>query len=189
MGKKKRLKLERVEEQAPAPKTERRALSKGVVIFGVLLILSSISHMLKLSVERTAFDEYYSYYPAWLMPIRYYFSWLQRILGILAGIGILARKEIARKLAFVIGGFTVLTVYWKHPYEAVKLHAAHLDQQYGYLLTHLRENVFPTTYDVTFSSIAPLGVAGLILCDFVFWGIFFYFFTRPSVRDQFRPSA
>ena len=182
MGKKKRLKLERAEEQALAEKTKRLPLSKGVVFFGVLLIVSSLSHMQKLVTDRQLYFTYYSYLPVWLIPIRYSFSWFQRIAGILAGAGILARKEIARKLAFVIGGFTVATVYWKHPYPAVKLHAEYLDKQFGYLFATKQTGM-------TFASLAPFSVAALILCDIVFWGVFFYFFTRPSVRNQFKPGA
>ena len=182
MGKKKRLKLERAEQAQLAEKTERLPLSKGVVIFGVLLILSSLSHVSKLVAEKQVYYHYYSYLPPWLTTLRYSFSWFQRIAGILAGAGILARKEIARKLAFAIGWFTVLTVYWKHPYAAVKLHTQYLDQQMGYLLA------MPGTH-ITFTSMTWLSVIALILCDIIFWAFFFYFFTRPSVKNQFRPDA
>lgn len=182
MGKKKRLKLERMEKQRMVAKTERPPISKGIVLFGVLLVLSSLVHMHKLVADRQAYADYYGYLPTGWILARYAFSWLQRFAGILAGIGILARKEIARKLAFIIGGFTLATVYWKHPYPAVKLHCEYLDKQFGYFLPQAWTGI-------SFSSLAPLSVAALILCDIVFWGIFFYCFTRPSVKDQFKSVA
>lgn len=186
MGKKKRLKQEKAlqaaEQTKPKEKKERRPLSAGVVIFGVLLILSTLSHMHKLVTEKQWYLDTYSYLPGGLTIVRYSFSWLQRVLGLIAGVGILARKEFARKLAFLIGAFTVLTVYWKHPYEAVARHTHYLDTtQAGQILS-------ATGTGITFSSITPYAVAGLIACDIIFWAIFFIFFTRPSVRRQFRPD-
>ncbi|MEI7751265.1 MAG: hypothetical protein WCJ71_04145 [Candidatus Omnitrophota bacterium] len=185
MGKKKRLKLERAKQLADEKKTHIPVpfwAVAGVVIFGTLLILSSLVHMHKLAMEKELYEHYYSYLPVGLIGVRYAFSWFQRILGILAGVGLLVRKEIARKLAFFIGGFTILTVYWKHPYEAVRFHTQYLDQQMGHLLSW-------TGTGVTFSSLTPFAVAALIACDVIFWAIFFYFFTRPPVKCQFRPGA
>lgn len=164
-------------KRMPAEKTMRPPLSKGVMIFGILLILSSLMHMQKLVVDCGLYADYYAYLPPGMALARYCFSWFQRICGILAGAGILARKEIARKLAFAIGGFTLATVYWKHPYAAVKLHVEYLDKQFfGYSLSQA---------GAPFSSIVLYSVIGLILCDIIFWGAFFYYFTRPSVRNQF----
>ena len=185
MGKKKRLKLERAKQLAEEKKSHVPVpfwAGFGVTVFGALLILSSFVHIQKMIVEGPVYVHYYSYLsPEWIVA-RYAFSWFQRLVGILAGVGILARKEIGRKLALLIGIFTVLTVYWKHPYEAVKLHTEHLDQKYGYLLAWTRTGV-------TFSSVTSASVFFLILSDVVFWAVFIYFFTRPSVKRQFEPGA
>ena len=181
MGKKQRLKLEQAQQQIPELPA-KKPLSLGVAIFGILLTLSTLSHMHKLVTEKQWYLDTYSYLPGGLAIIRYSFSWFQRILGLIAGVGILARKEFARKLAFLIGAFTVLTVYWKHPYDAVARHTHYLDTtQAGQLLS-------ATGTGVTFSSVTPYAVIGLIACDVIFWTIFFIFFTRPSVRQQFRPD-
>jgi hypothetical protein len=185
MGKKKRLKLERAKQSANEKKSPIVVpvwASAGVILFGVLLILSSLSHINKLVTEKDLYERYYSYLPAGLLAARYSFSWFQRIIGILAGVGILARKEMARKLAFFIGGFTILTIYWKHPYEAVQFHTQHLDQSLGHLLSW-------TGTGVTFSGLTPFVVAALIASDIIFWSIFFYFFTRPSVKCQFKTDV
>jgi len=156
--------------------------SKGVTIFGILLILSSLIHMHKLAVEAQWYANTYSYLPHHLMVARYYFSWLQRIIGLLVGIGLLAQKEIARKIGIAIGCFTILTIYWKHPYPAFKLHTQYLDQQFGYILAQ-------SGIRATFSSVALPAVIIHCIGDIIFWGIFIYFFTRSSVKNQFKPNV
>jgi hypothetical protein len=145
----------------------------------VLLLLSSFSHIIKLIGDEALYVRIYSYLsPEWLVT-RYAFSWFQRLVGILAGVGILARRELARKIGFVLGGFTILTVYWKHPYAAVLLHNQDLDRRLGHLLSW-------TGTGVTFAWVTPFSVAALIACDIIFWAVFFYFFTRPPVKSQFK---
>jgi len=136
-------------------------------------------HMHKLLTEGAQYANIYSYLPAWLITVRYSFSWLQRIIGIFTGFGILAKKEIARKIAIAIGCFTILTVYWKHPYPAVKLHTQYLEEQFGYILAQ-------TGTGVTFPSMALFAVIALCICDIIFWGISIYFLTRPAVKNQFK---
>ena len=156
--------------------------SKGVTIFGMLLILSSLMHIHKLVVDLEWYVDSYSYMPPWLIVLRYGFSWFQRALGILVGIGLLAQKDIARKLGILIGMFTILTIYWKHPYPAFKLHAQYLDQHFGYFFSRLG---FP---EISFSSssVVVLALIMHILGDVLFWCIFIYFFTRSSVKSQFK---
>jgi hypothetical protein len=138
--------------------------------------------MHKLATEESLYAHYYSYLPAWLMVARYYFSWLQRIIGFLVGIGLLAQKEIARKIGIAIGCFTILTVYWKHPYPAFKLHTQYLDQQFGYIPARFGTGL-------TFSSVTLPAVILHCLGDIIFWCIFIYFFTRPSVKGQFKQKV
>lgn len=154
--------------------------SKGVTIFGILLILSSLIHMHKLVVDAHWYVDAYSYLPPWLITARYSFSWLQRIIGILVGVGLLARKEIARKIGVALGCFTILTLYWKHPYPAFKLHSQYLDKNFGYILAQ-------SGTGVTFSSVTLLAIIVHCIGDIIFWGTFIYFFTRSSVKSQFKP--
>jgi hypothetical protein len=114
--------------------------------------------------------------------MRYYFSWLQRIVGFLVGIGLLAQKEAARKVGIAIGCFTILTIYWKHPYPAFKLHTQYLDKHFGYILA-------PFGAGVTFSSVTLPAVIFHCLGDIIFWGIFIHLFTRPSVKSQFKTNV
>ena len=154
--------------------------SVGVEIFGILIIFSSIIHMQKLVLDVASYVHWYSYMPPWMITLRYGFSWFQRIVGILVGVGILARKDIARKAGIGLGCFTIATVYWKHPYAAFKIHTQELDQVYGNLFSRLG---LPA---IKFASVTLLADIVHCLLDILFWGIFIYLFTRPSVKEQFK---
>lgn len=156
--------------------------SKCVTIFGILLSLSSLVHMDKLASDTQWYANIYSYLPPQLIVARYCFSWLQRIIGLLVGVGLLARKEIARKIVIVIGCFTILTIYWKHPYPAFKIHTQYLNKRFGYIVAR-------TGTKLTFSSIALPAVILYCIGEIIFWSILVYFFTRPSVKNQFKSNS
>ena len=155
--------------------------SKGTTVFGLLLILSSFIQMHKLIVDVQWYAEVYSYLPAGLIATRYYFSWLQRVIGILVGVGLLSQQEIARKTGIALGWFTILTIYWKHPYPAFKLHTQYLNQRFGSILAQ-------SGTGMTFPDFTLLAMIVQYLGDIIFWSSFIYFFTRPSVKSQFNAN-
>ena len=169
---------EKIVDHVPAARSARPL---GVMVFGFLLILSSLVHMHTLIVAR---GEYYSavfgYWPHWLMTLRYFFSWAQRIAGLMAGVGILYLKDIFRKLAILIGCFSVVTIYWKHPYQAFKNHAVYLDQHLG---VYLRNFGYP---NVTFAQYTLAALIVQYLLDFIFFGSMIYYLTRPAVKARFK---
>jgi len=152
----------------------------GVTIFSVLIIISSLLHMRYLLEQREIYMHIYSYLPPWLAMLRYSFSWFQRILGLTAAVGMLRLNDLARRLAIVIGSFTILTVYWKHPYTGFKIHTAYLDQHIGYILKGWG---FP---DLSFSQFTLAAVIVACLWDICFFGFMIYYLTRPSVKAHFR---
>ena len=158
--------------------------SRGVVFFGWLFIITSLLQLRFLINERQMYLYFYSYMPPWMMLLRYSFSWFQRLLGLLAGVGILTLREPARKLALVIAWFTILTVFWKHPYAGYKLHTQYLDKTVLPMLTQVF-GPFP----ITFSSLTVWSMVLNWLCEIAFDGALIYFFTRPSVKQQFKPNA
>jgi hypothetical protein len=155
--------------------------STGVTVFAFLLIVSSIMHIHKLIVNVSWYVDTYSYLPPWLIVLRYSFSWLQRALGILAAVGLLALNDTARKLAIAIGIFTILTIYWKHPYIAYKAHTEFLDSRFGLLFHQLGA---PAGFKI--SSYAMAAVVLNCALDVMFCGILIYFLTRPVVKKQFK---
>ena len=153
--------------------------SKVIIIFGILIIVSSLLQMHKLVFEYERCREVIlACLPEWLVAVRYCFSWFQRILGLTIAIGILRLNNTLRKLGIVFGIFVICTVYWKHPYPAFLSHANYLDQQVGQLLA--------AAPGITFSSLTRISMIGHCILDIVFWSIFIYYFTRPIVKEQFK---
>jgi hypothetical protein len=152
--------------------------ARVVVVFVFLLLFSSLMQIHKLIVDRDWYVDTYSYMPPWLTVTRYAFSWFQRLVGILIAVGLLAHKELARKAAILLGWFTILTLYWKHPYPGFKLHAQYLDRNLGYLL--------PRGIGVSFESVVWLSIIGHCLVDIAFCSLMIYCMTRPAVKALFR---
>ncbi len=163
---------------SPAP--QKRLI--GLTIFGWLLISSSIVHMTTLIFGYQWYHDNYAYWPEWLFNTRYGFSWLQRILGISAGIGLLRGNDFCRKIAIAIGVFTISTLYWKHHYPAFLRHCQSLDEQFAGVFQYIG---YPGFSFVRFC--LPALIVHCLL-DIIFCGSLWYYLTRPSVKNYFRKS-
>lgn len=56
--------------------------------------------------------------PLWFVELRFFFSIFLRAMICIAGIGLVARKEIFRKITLIICTFNIIFVHWKHPVQA-----------------------------------------------------------------------
>ena len=151
----------------------------GVVIISALLIFSSLIHIQTLVFNFDWYRQNFGYLPEWLANLRYCFSWLQRILGITAGIGILYLNNQSRRLGILIGYFTIATLYWKHPLEAFETHTAFLDQKLGPLLSWMGKT------DISFSSVALPAMIVHDVLDISFWLTVIIYLTRPGIKKYF----
>lgn len=158
----------------------RRKKLKGVIIFAFLLIASSIVHINTLIFARDWYWHNYSYLSSTLILTRYLFSWSLRILGLVAAIGILRLRNSCRWLAIAIGCFTVLTLYWKHPYQAFLIHARYLDQNLGFIF---KQAGHP---EISFAALTVLAIITHYVLDIIFWWFLIFYLTRLSVRKHFR---
>lgn len=150
----------------------------GVTIFGAILIISSLGHMVTL-LDFNHYVYLFQPLPGKIILLRYFISWALRIIGLISGIGILYLKNTFRKLALYLFLVTIVTVSWKHPYVGFQRHAAYLDQIFSYQM-QLKGVVLPS-----FSSIAGIATMGARILDVLFAGIFIYYFTRLKVKGQF----
>lgn len=155
------------------------SLPKGIVVFFILIISSSFLHMQKLHMDRDWYYQTFSYWPVWLINVRYAFSWFQRVAGITAAVGVLFYNNLCRKLVLVIGIFTICTVPWKHPYEAFLKHAQYLDHQYGAYVASISEG------SISFAEITRIAQLSHWLLDILFWVFWIWYFLRPSVKTLF----
>lgn len=67
------------------------------------------------------YDGYVKFFhtmPPWLAEMRYFFSLFLRVIICIAGIGLITRKEIYRKITLGIFTFNLIFVHWKHPIQA-----------------------------------------------------------------------
>jgi len=150
--------------------------SKGVTFWGYLLIWSSIYQILALLSGGYAHYAYlHQEYAPKVILFRYWVSWIIKIAGIIAGIGILKLNDWCRKFAIFNSLFTILTVNLKHTYAAYSLHTKYLDQT--------MVGVFPKG---GFSSITWTALIIQRSIDVIFGLLLIYFFTRPEVRKQFK---
>jgi hypothetical protein len=149
--------------------------SKGVTLWGYVLVISSLIEIWALVSDGYT---HYAYLhqdagPKLLM-LRWCFSWIIKISGIVAGIGILMLNDWCRKFAIFNSLFTVLTVNLKHTYAAYSLHTKYLDQTIG-----------PLMHGLSFQTYTWPALIVQRLLDIVFGISLIWFFTRPQVRKQF----
>lgn len=158
----------------------RRSLDP-VTVVGILLFAGS---MMKLG---TVID--LSYYRILHSPLsegtilfRYVGSVGLRILGIIAGIGIVYRKDLCRRLAIGLAVFTIAAIHWKHPLHAFKNVMA---SQHGQLeaLAKLFGKPAPTLEAM--QSIAWIPRLAVCATDIAISAFLIVFLTRREISKQF----
>lgn len=167
--------MDNVLQNTPASRKNNARLI--IAVIGILYIIGPLIHMNTLITQKDWYFSLYSHLPPWLTMARYSFSWLQRILAITAAIGLFYHKEICRKLLLALCSFTILTIYWKHPYEAFLKSNRLLDDQFGYLISGAR---------MTFESLTPYSIVAHSILNVAFCGAVIYFLTRPQVKEVFK---
>ena len=159
----------------------RESIPKGIKIISVIFITSSLIQMHAL-LNFEWYKEVYRYLPHQLMITRYCFSWAQRILGLSAAIGILYLNNFSRKILLCISIFSILALYWKHPFIAFQYHTEYLDRELGFLFSHTG---LP---HISFSSLVLPSLIVQDLSDILFNGVVIYYLTRPKVKAMFKKS-
>lgn len=167
-------------ENSRVPKRKRPI---GLFIFGWLLILSSLVHLHTYIFGYVWLCKIFDYWPSWLVNTRYCFSIVQRIAGLVAGIGLLYGNKVSRQIAMVIAIFTILTLYWKHPYQAFLNHCQMLDQQFSGIFTSQH------IWNMSFVRLCIPALITHCLLDILFCGSLLYYLTRPSVKEYFEQSS
>lgn len=153
---------------------------KGVIVFGMLLVVSSILHISTLIFSRDWYWYNFNYLPPAVLITRYLFSWVQRILGVVSGLGILCLKNFYRRLALAIAWFTIFALPWKHPYRAFLNHAQLLDELLGFLFKKAGHS------EISFTALAVPALITHYVLDIVFCASLIYYFTRPEVKKHFK---
>jgi hypothetical protein len=157
-------------------------------LFGIGLILTSLGQMSAL----LNFEHYKYLFGGWaastLLP-RFVISWSLRIIGFACGVGLIAQKDIFRKMGIALCAATILTVYIKHPHQGFMNHILNLDQQFqttsGIVSMFSPSSAISIT-GLTLSQFAWICAISAMVLDVVYALIFIFYFTRPKVKAQFK---
>ena len=152
----------------------KRKISREIIILSIIVILYSFQGM-------PSFD-FYSYavkfspLPEKFILARYVLSIGIRIFLLIAGIGILFRKDIFRKSVLFISLFTICTVYWKHPFLCFK----------NSLMLNIKQGMLSVDLLPKIDTMAWICLAVCYLIDIIIATFLIYLFTRPKIKEQFR---
>lgn len=125
----------------------------------------------------------FQYLPDRIIIVRYFVSIGLRIVGLIAGIGILFRKNLFRRLALALSFFTILTIYWKHPINCFRIIFDRIGQQI--LATSAIADQALTVIKLL-QSVMWVTLVIVYIIDLGFSICLIYYFTRPKVKEQFR---
>lgn len=149
-------------------------VSKEIVILGIIVIFYSLQGMPTLDFGSYAAKLYPL--PEKLILIRYLFSIALRIFLLLAGIGVLFRKEFFRKCVIFGGLFTIITVYWKHPVIVFK----------NILIWRIEQGIVPASMMSRINELAWKSATICYLIDIIVVLVLVYLFTRPKIKEKFK---
>lgn len=161
------------------PVRSEQRIDLAIAVVGWLIVLTSFGHMDSL----TWFDRYresFSFLSPETVSIRYAGSWIQRILGLLAGIGIIYRYGIARRTIIALSIFNLATAYWKHPFASF-----HKEM----LARDLADPGFFERWGMpgtTFVSLTWHVTIAALIYEIACFSFLLYFFFRPDVKGRFR---
>jgi len=155
----------------------------GIDVFAWLIIFNSLMHIHALTSVSGWYASAYSYLPPFWLAAKYAFSWFPRLAGLLIALGLLRRKELARKGALCLAVFTILTIYWKHPYPEFLRLTEDLQAHWGDLLQEY------SPIDIRFTNVAGMALIFQYLGDILFNGMMLAYFTRSGVKKEFQQNV
>ncbi|MBF0123188.1 MAG: hypothetical protein HQL21_07290 [Candidatus Omnitrophica bacterium] len=143
----------------------------GVLIFGFILVSTSIDQ-LHLIPTYEAYRHINHEWPENIIKIRFVISYVLRLVGLCAGIGILCFSNVLRKGLLWLSVFSVMTLPLRHTYSAQFI--------YSEPLYRLRGSMFSLETFVWIAVILRWMIDGIFsLCVI-------YYFTRPQVMKHFK---
>ena len=149
-------------------------VSKEIVILGIIVIFYSLQGMPTLDFGSYAVKLYPL--PERLILFRYFFSIALRIFLLVAGIGVLFRKEFFRKCFIFAGFFTIITVYWKHPVIVFK----------RVLILRIEQGIVPASMMPRIDVLAWKSAVICYLIDIIIVLVLIYLLSRPKIKEQFK---
>ena len=139
----------------------------------------------ELNTDVLDYDMYrhmFRWLPSWAVFARYCLSIFDREFLLLALVLVLLRKEIGRKTVVFLSYVMIVTVYWKHPYEAI----VSINQYYR---TNMEEFIWlihlPWAPHQPVYPLMMLRTVNFCLEDLLIGVITVMFFSSPAVKKYF----
>lgn len=151
----------------------------GVIIFALLMIERCIRHMWYMRSFLGYRHIFIDYLPEYSIILRYLFSLSLRIAGIFISVGSLFFKARYRMALICFSWFNILTIYWKHPYQAVYKHAFSSWEQFPF------PGKFFMTLDLTQEQLTWLWIGFFDFVEVTFNALLIFYLTRPKVKKLF----
>jgi len=152
--------------------------SVGVIVFGILLILSSLFNVTGLNLDATRF--LLQPLPEALIVVFFYISVVCVVLSFVSGVGVFFLKDIFRKIVLFIGSYSIFT-YVVFGYTTFSNMPRFIDRE----ITEMMATT-PAVPEQAFYSIMWACCIAFLILDFAFAVCLVYYFTRPKVKEQFK---
>lgn len=151
----------------------KNRIPRDIIILSIIVVLYSFQGLPTFDFASYAIK--FRPLPEKLILARYIFSLALRIFLLIAGVGILFRKEIFRKSILFVSIFTICTIYWKHPFLCFK----------NGLIFNIRKGVISADLIPKINMIAWCTTVACYLIDIIIASFLIYLFTRPKIKEQF----
>jgi len=148
---------------------------KGVIIFGILILLGAALQIKGLSIA--SYNFLFGPLPKTIIIFRFVITVMMLILGIVTAIGIILRKEIFRKLVLLIGYY----ILYNYLIEGPLIVYRNLPKYINQIIVAAGAPLEPRVYIILWT---PIIVSFLI--EFVFGLSLVYYFSRPKIKEKFK---
>ena len=162
-----------MDREQPVKKKKLIGVIGGIFVFGAFMTLCALPNYDWYKYCLSDFD------PAWI-PLRYAVSWAQRLVGLIAGFGLIAHRRWAAQIVVYLSIFNILTVYWKYPYQSFIKQSIILNRDLGGMFAGIG------VPEVNFTSHVMAAVVSAYLIDFLFFGFVVFYLTRPQVKETLK---
>ena len=149
---------------------------RGVITFGVLLILGSIYKLwgfLNFEYYQLMFQSL----PEEMILVRYCLSILLRLAGLIIGCGLLVLHNRSRQFFLLLCCLTLCLLYFKHPFFVFENISRNIEQEFLNA---------PAGQALTYPLYPWISLCFNYAVDIIFAGAALIYFTRPHVKKQFQ---
>jgi hypothetical protein len=144
-------------------------------LFSIFLVTAAIYDLLNFSnyeYYRSIFQQLSDIH----FHVRYIFSICLRLFMMAVGYGLFVFKEKARKGTLYFAVFTIVTIFWRHPFYVFERIAIMAEQNYFEV----------TVRELAYSAFPWISMFFYMTIDLMIAGLLLFYFTRPNVVSLYK---